>query len=86
MESDLFAESFNATGSGPKKSVVLVEEMKTASVQQNEHHHGREQELPGNVHKDNHIRTCRKRHCASRLLNVLFSDKFAEDFASLGMS
>ena len=42
-------------------------------------------ELASNTHEDNHITSHGKRHCAFRLLNVLFSDKFVEDFASLGV-
>ena len=79
------AESLNMTGSGQKRRAVLVEETKTAFVQQNECHCNREQqELVSNIHEDNHIRSHRNRHCAFGLSNTLFSKEFAEDFAILG--
>ena len=36
------------------------------------------------IHKENHARSCRKRHCAFRLLNTLFSDEFAKEFGNTG--
>ena len=62
-----------------------MEETEAAFVQQNQHdRNGEQHELASNICKDNHIRNHEERHRASRLLKMLLSDKFAEDFAFLG--
>ena len=38
------------------------------------------------VHKAAHVRSCKKRHCSLRLLDILHSGKFVEDFGNLGNS
>ena len=53
----------------------LAEENKTAFVLQNQHKNG-----SSNIHTVNHVKSCRKRHCAFGMPNILLSGKLAKGF------
>ena len=62
------------------RKTKLVEATKKAFKSRVSH---KDEEPTADIHKDDRARSCRKRHCAFRPLNMLFSDEFAEEFGNI---